>query len=204
MHINSSRLQETLNQQAKIRLEQDSLAKTNSELRERIAALEDRQTKVDELFIKFQDLNSQFQGLEVNTEKNISKIEMKFADMVQEFQKSEEISRISRRTSDDLKEEYCRVVFSVAAERKRNDLFIEATKREFEKDISDLNKKIATMDELDRRISELKELQMTSARDNLLKTETELREFRQFVETAVDELTTKSAANNDLVDRSVH
>ena len=49
-------------------------------------------------------------------------------DIIQEFTKSEEISKISRRAAEDLKEEYCRVVFRVASERRRNKLVFEATK----------------------------------------------------------------------------
>jgi len=48
--------------------------------------------------------------------------------MIQEFTKSDEMSKISRRAADDLKEEYCRIVFSIAAERRRNLLVNEATR----------------------------------------------------------------------------
>jgi hypothetical protein len=109
--------------------------------------LEERQARVDDLFVKFTDLTQFCQSVETSTEKGISKINMKFEDMLQEFSKSEEISRVSRRSADDLKEEYCRVVFSVAAERKRNDIFLEAVKRDLEKEMSELTKKVAMVDD---------------------------------------------------------
>ena len=81
-------------------------------------------------------------------------LQVKFEDMVQEFSKSEELSRIARRSAEDLKEEYCRVVFSVAAERRRNLLYIEATKQEFEKDITRIREHVAPVDDLIREVKE--------------------------------------------------
>ena len=49
----------------------------------------------------------------------------RFDKLAQEFERSEETSRIARRSSDKLQEEYCRIIHSVATERKRNLAYIE-------------------------------------------------------------------------------
>ena len=97
------------------------------------------------------------QDVEFAMERNLSKFRMQFEDIQQEFIKSEEISRSSRQSAIDLKEEYCRVVFSVAAERRRNQLHIEATKQEFMKDLDSMNTRINIVDDFLREVKELKE-----------------------------------------------
>jgi uncharacterized protein YjcR len=95
-------------------------------------------------------------------------MKIQFDDILQEFNKSEEISRISRRSAEDLKEEYCRVVFSVASERRRNLLFIESIKQEFAKEFEKMVKKVETIDGFARELAQVKELQQTSFREILL------------------------------------
>lgn len=45
--------------------------------------------------------------------------------------KEEEYSRVARRAADNLQEEYCRIVHSVATEKQRNLMYIERAKKEF-------------------------------------------------------------------------
>jgi DNA repair exonuclease SbcCD ATPase subunit len=131
-------------------------------LKEQIQVLDEKSARLDDVVNKFADLNAFCQNVEANTEKSISKIKMQFDDLLQEFTKSEEISRVSRRTADDLQEEYCRVVISVAAERRRNEMFLDQTKSEFEKEITYLAKKVSAIDEISRQLNELKDFHQTS------------------------------------------
>ena len=92
------------------------------------------------------------------------------------------MSRIARRSSEDLKEEYCRVVFSVAAERRRNLLYIEATKQEFMKDIEALKKHCEPVNDLIVEVKNYQEMQIKMGRDIFLKTETNIQEFKHYLQ----------------------
>jgi len=124
--------------------------------------------------------------------------------MQQEFIKSEEISRSSRQSAIDLKEEYCRVVFSVAAERRRNQLHIEATKQEFMKDLANMNQRLNIVDEFLRELREVKaelrqsfiSVQSTTARD--------LQTFKDTVTKQLDQLFTQSKTCTELCEMTEH
>lgn len=109
-------------------------------------------------------------------------MQAKFEDCVQEFTKSEELSRIARRSSEDLKEEYCRIVFSVAAERRRNLLYIEATKQEFMKEIEVIKKSCEPVNDLIVEVSSYQEMQIKMGRDIFLSTESGIQELKHYLE----------------------
>ena len=47
-----------------------------------------------------------------------------------------------RKTAEHLKEEYCRIVNSVASEKQRNLMYIEKAKRGFIEEINEMNIKV--------------------------------------------------------------
>ena len=65
-----------------------------------------------------------------NTRK-MTEISDEFNSLKSDFRKEEEYMRVARKATDNLSEEYCRIVHSVASEKQRNLMYIEKAKKEF-------------------------------------------------------------------------
>ena len=76
-----------------------------------------------------------------------------FTKLNDDFKREAEFSRISRKASDNLQEEYCRMVQSVATEKQRNLMFIEKAKREFINEMDLMGRKVAEIDSIKARVS---------------------------------------------------
>jgi len=68
--------------------------------------------------------------------------------MTTEFRREEEYSRVARKAADNLQQEYCKIVHSVASEKQRNLMYIEKAKREFVSEVTNMSMKVAEIDKL--------------------------------------------------------
>ena len=76
---------------------------------------------------------------------------------------------MARKASDNLQEEYCRIVHSVATEKQRNMMYIEKAKRDFVTEITAMNQKVYSLEEVKKRLLDLDEKnQKARAEMNLL------------------------------------
>ena len=78
-----------------------------------------------------------------------------FSTLQSNFNREAEYSRIARKAADNLQEEYCRIVHSVATEKQRNLMFIERAKRELVAEITTVNSKVSEIDSIKQLIKEL-------------------------------------------------
>ena len=62
------------------------------------------------------------------------------------------MSRIARKASDTLQEEYCKITNSVAEERKRNLSYIEKAKKEFITEIVDMGIKVSKFETIEKSL----------------------------------------------------
>ena len=69
-----------------------------------------------------------------------------FSTLKMEFRREEEFSRIARKSTDTLQEEYCRMTSSVASEKQRNLALIERAKREFVTELTAMNVKVGNIE----------------------------------------------------------
>ena len=75
----------------------------------------------------------------MKSQKKMNTVVQEFESLQSAFKREEEASRVARKTSDNLQEEYCRIVHSVATEKQRNMMYIEKAKREFVTEITAMN-----------------------------------------------------------------
>ena len=61
--------------------------------------------------------------------------------------------RVARKATDNLQEEYCRIVHSVATEKQRNLMYIEKAKREFITELIQVNIKMAEVENIQKKLS---------------------------------------------------
>ena len=118
-------------------------------LNNHINKIEDLKARTDSV----QDLVGSIQrGVEVKVNHMLDK----FDKISHEFARSEEASRIARKAADNLQEEYCRIIHSVATERKRNLQYIEKAKRDFIEDLTVMNTKVEQAQKLGDRLGQIK------------------------------------------------
>lgn len=72
-----------------------------------------------------------------------------------EFKKEGEYMRVARKATDNLQDEYCRIVHSVASEKQRNLMYIEKAKREFISELIQVNIKMAEVENITKRLNML-------------------------------------------------
>lgn len=89
--------------------------------------------------------------------------------MTLEFKREEEQSRIARKASDTLQEEYCKITNSVAEERKRNLMYIERAKTEFITEIVDMSLKVAKFDRVEKSLTRIMDRQKEIQTEVMLK-----------------------------------
>jgi len=82
-------------------------------------------------------------------------VQEEFSTLQSNFNREAEYSRIARKAADNLQEEYCRIVHSVATEKQRNLMFIERAKRELVAEITTVNSKVSEIDSIKQLIKEL-------------------------------------------------
>lgn len=63
--------------------------------------------------------------------------------------------RVARKATDNLQDEYCRIVHSVASEKQRNLMYIEKAKREFISELIQVNIKMAEVENITKRLNML-------------------------------------------------
>ncbi len=76
-----------------------------------------------------------------------------FTKLSTDFSREADYSRIARKTADNLQEEYCRIVHSVATEKQRNLMYIERAKRDFVSEIAEINMKVGEIGSIKARVA---------------------------------------------------
>ena len=94
-------------------------------------------------------------SIQSGTQRRIDTVQKDFHTLQVNFKKEEEQSRIARKCTDNLQEEYCKVVHSVASEKQRNLMFIEKAKREFVTELTNMNLQVREIDVAKQRIREM-------------------------------------------------
>ena len=116
------------------------------------------------------------------TEVNINSVLERFEKLSQQFDRSEETSRIARKSSDKLQEEYCRIIHSVATERKRNLFYIEKAKQEFIVDLTAMSLKLQKAEALSSKIEKVKKDQIEVAKSLSVEVEQKKKAMERIVE----------------------
>ena len=65
--------------------------------------------------------------------------------------------RVARKVTDNLQEEYCRIVHSVASEKQRNLMYIEHAKREFIDELISVNEQIGKFSGVAKRVKAIED-----------------------------------------------
>lgn len=76
--------------------------------------------------------------------------------------------RVTRKTSENLKDSYCKVANSVASERQRNLMYIEKAKRGFVQELFTHDMKIKLIDSITKRLDVLENRFNKSEEENHL------------------------------------
>jgi hypothetical protein len=98
--------------------------------------------KMDDLKNRIIENEMSIQQIYVSSQRKINTVQEEFSTLQSNFNREAEYSRIARKAADNLQEEYCRIVHSVATEKQRNLMFIERAKRELVADITAVNSKV--------------------------------------------------------------
>ena len=102
----------------------------------------------------------------VSTTNGISAMNAEIQSFRKDFRKEEEYMRVARKVTDNLQEEYCKVVNAVASEKQRNLMYIEKAKREFIAELIAVNMKIADFAGVTKRVKAIED--KLEARESLL------------------------------------
>ena len=71
-----------------------------------------------------------------------------------DYDRCAESSEVAAKVTAGLQEDYCRIIPSIATERKKNMIYIETAKREVEKEMIFMGAKIRKIDELRSTLEE--------------------------------------------------
>jgi hypothetical protein len=137
-------------------------------------------------------------------QKRMGSVTSQFEALEKQFERSEEYSRIARKASDNLQEEYCRIIHTVATERKRNLMYIEKAKGDFINDITHLSQKVKKCEELRDTVNKVKTDQLEIGKTLCSEMETKSLSLTRFVEKKIGKFETSYVTSDDTLQTIKH
>lgn len=110
---------------------------------------------MDDLKQRVEANEENVQQIHISQQRRMNQVQEDFSTLKAEFRREEEFSRVSRKAADNLQEEYCRLVNSVASEKQRNLMYIERAKREFVTEITSMSYKVNEIDKIEQKVNVL-------------------------------------------------
>ena len=110
---------------------QDETTRKTRELEFELGQFSAVNTKMDDLKQRVEENGQSMHNIYITNTKKMANMTDQFESLKSDFRKEEEYMRVARKATDNLSEEYCRIVHSVASEKQRNLMYIEKAKKEF-------------------------------------------------------------------------
>lgn len=134
---------------------QDEVSRQTKELAFELTNMAQFGAKLDDLKNRIDENEKNVMTISASTQRKINAVQINFDSLTKDVKREEEYSRIARKSADNLQEEYCRIVHSVATERQRNMMYIERAKREFVQEITIMNGKVDEIDVIRKEVNVL-------------------------------------------------
>ena len=159
---------------------------------------------MDDLKTRIDDNETNIQQIYVSSQRKINTVQDEFQTLKSDFKREEEYSRISRKAADNLQQEYCKIVHSVASEKQRNLMYIEKAKREFVNEVTEINFKVNQIDQIKQGMADLEKSFDEKQKELLLQVETKLFESRNVQNRQVTEIKLDNDRNDEVIKNLQH